>query len=432
MGWYIRKAFSTGPVRLNLSKSGLGVSFGVKGARVGVGPRGMYTHLGRDGLYYRSGFSASQRASASQSASLHLASRDAGASVVSRLVLYDDRQINRKRLTLQLALQRKWNWKEELLIGFAASFFLIGLMVRRVEAALPSLFFLLLLAWGAATHRLRLSQAEQFYQSLVQKFIDRDSASAQTLAADLKICISSAKAEGKYQEFALSRFYRDYLEAVLADSKITDAEEASVAAVEAAVGLSGDALKTLKRWVFNRTYLDVVEDKSLSKEEEADIFRAKRVLGLSDDEVREELDTLGTLREVRKIQEESLTPVAANIPLSKNEVCYHKSVGRVVKEKVLRSYQSGGERHQVRDLVVEKEGDLYLTSAKIALAGDGVYSVKLDKIFDVETDLDQNTVELSVEGRKTPLILTVPDSYLFSAKLNKLLEQRQPRQEQPA
>src|SRR3989338_4601198 len=64
MGWYIRKAFSTGPVRLNLSKSGLGMSFGVKGARLGVGPRGAYTHLGRGGLYYRSGYSGGRRASA--------------------------------------------------------------------------------------------------------------------------------------------------------------------------------------------------------------------------------------------------------------------------------------------------------------------------------------------------------------------------------
>jgi len=275
-------------------------------------------------------------------------------------------------------------------------------------------------------------QAEQFHQSLAQKFISRDNGSAQTLADQFKASLDSAKVQGKYRDFALSCFYRDYLEAVLADSKITDTEEASLATVESAIGLSGDALKTLKRWVFNRAYLDVVEDKTLSKGEEEDIFRAKRVLGLSDEAVKEELDTLSTLREVRKIQEEGLTPVAANIPLAKNEVCYHKSQGRIVKEKVLRTYQSGGERHQVKDLAVEKEGDLYLTSAKIALAGAGVYSVKLDKIFDVETDLDQNTVELNVEGRKTPLVLTVPDSYLFSAKLNKLLEQRLSRQEQPA
>ena len=53
MGFYIRKGFNFGPLRLNLSRSGLGASFGVTGARVGVGPRGSYTQLGRGGLYYR-------------------------------------------------------------------------------------------------------------------------------------------------------------------------------------------------------------------------------------------------------------------------------------------------------------------------------------------------------------------------------------------
>jgi len=431
MGWYIRKAFSTGPVRLNLSKSGLGVSFGVKGARLGVGPRGAYTHLGRGGLYYRSGFSGGRRAPADQSASLHLASQDTGGSIGSRLVLYDDQQINRKRLTLELALQRKWTWKEKTLLGLAIGFFLIGLPVGAAALILPSLL-LAPVIWGAVAHRLRLAQAEQLHRSLAQKFIGHDGRPAQTLTTELKADLDSSKAQGKYLEFALSCFYRDYLEAVLADSKITDAEEASLATVESAIGLSGDALKTLKRWVFNRAYLGVVEDKTLSTGEEEDIFRAKRVLGLSDADVEEELGTLNTLREVRKIQEEGLTPVAANIPLSKNEICYHKSLGRVVKEKILRTFQSGGERHQIKDLVVEKEGDLYLTSEKIVLAGSGAYSVKLDKIFNVETDIDQNTVELTVDNRKTPIVLTVPDSYLFSAKLNKLLEQRLSRQEPPA
>ena len=53
MGFYLRKGFNFGPLRLNLSRSGLGASFGVTGARIGVGPRGSYVHLGRGGLYYR-------------------------------------------------------------------------------------------------------------------------------------------------------------------------------------------------------------------------------------------------------------------------------------------------------------------------------------------------------------------------------------------
>lgn len=53
MGFYIRKSIRVGPLRFNLSKSGIGVSAGIKGFRVGTGPRGHYVHAGRGGIYYR-------------------------------------------------------------------------------------------------------------------------------------------------------------------------------------------------------------------------------------------------------------------------------------------------------------------------------------------------------------------------------------------
>ncbi len=52
MGWYLRKSVRSGPVRLNVSKSGIGVSAGVKGARVGIGPRGLYVAGGLGGPYF--------------------------------------------------------------------------------------------------------------------------------------------------------------------------------------------------------------------------------------------------------------------------------------------------------------------------------------------------------------------------------------------
>lgn len=53
MAFYLRKAFKVGPLRLNLSKSGLGLSAGVTGARIGLSPKGAYVHGGRHGIYYR-------------------------------------------------------------------------------------------------------------------------------------------------------------------------------------------------------------------------------------------------------------------------------------------------------------------------------------------------------------------------------------------
>jgi Protein of unknown function (DUF4236) len=53
MGFYLRRSVRVGPVRFNLSTSGVGMSTGIKGFRVGTGPRGNYVHIGRGGIYYR-------------------------------------------------------------------------------------------------------------------------------------------------------------------------------------------------------------------------------------------------------------------------------------------------------------------------------------------------------------------------------------------
>ena len=53
MPFYLRKSVSAGPFRFNFSKSGVGLSVGIRGLRVGTGPRGHYVHAGRGGLYYR-------------------------------------------------------------------------------------------------------------------------------------------------------------------------------------------------------------------------------------------------------------------------------------------------------------------------------------------------------------------------------------------
>jgi hypothetical protein len=61
MGWYFRKSLRAGPVRVNVSKSGIGVSAGVPGAPVGVGPRGPYVAGGLGGLYFMKALSSCKR-----------------------------------------------------------------------------------------------------------------------------------------------------------------------------------------------------------------------------------------------------------------------------------------------------------------------------------------------------------------------------------
>lgn len=57
MAWYLRKSVSVGPIRFNISKSGIGTSVGVKGFRVGVKSNGRsYVHAGTHGISYHQEF----------------------------------------------------------------------------------------------------------------------------------------------------------------------------------------------------------------------------------------------------------------------------------------------------------------------------------------------------------------------------------------
>src|SRR5579863_4151347 len=54
MGFFFRRNTSVGPFRLNFSRSGIGASVGVKGARLTLTPRGTtYVTVGSHGFYYR-------------------------------------------------------------------------------------------------------------------------------------------------------------------------------------------------------------------------------------------------------------------------------------------------------------------------------------------------------------------------------------------
>ena len=54
MGYFFRRSARVGPFRLNFSKSGIGASVGVKGARLTMTPRGTtYVTVGSHGFYYR-------------------------------------------------------------------------------------------------------------------------------------------------------------------------------------------------------------------------------------------------------------------------------------------------------------------------------------------------------------------------------------------
>ena len=90
MGWYLRKSLKLGPIRFNLSKSGIGTSFGVRGLRIGSGPRGKYIHAGRGGLYFRQSLSSPDTTAAPDGATGIATAEDKAAAPVPQIAAPKD------------------------------------------------------------------------------------------------------------------------------------------------------------------------------------------------------------------------------------------------------------------------------------------------------------------------------------------------------
>ena len=413
MGFYIRKGFSAGPVRFNLSKSGIGTSFGVRGARVSMGPRGAFLNAGAGGLYFRqslNGPTFSGLGRVARSPQIHNASPGA---------FFNDAQVSRRKMTLDLRL------KDTSLSGM---FFFVGLLV-----GCASLFMNDYPVWqkafgwsGSGSLIIALILKLDFWvtkcASLWIYYSAKRKILKSTINFDLQPVQKIANSKKKtIKNYALCKLFSSVLTRMLSDAKL-DAQGGEFL-IEVEKTINDESLsKTIKRYAFHQAYLVVVADSILSQDEENEIFKIKDFLRLNDDDVADEMSTLRKLQEVRKAKDGKLEPITPAIAMQKDEICYHQTHGREAKEKVVQTYQQDGVRHKVTDWQVECEGDIYLTSKRIIIVANGVKSFRLDKIFNIETDLDKNALNLSIDGRKSLLTLTVPDSIVVSAKLNKLLE----------
>lgn len=70
MGWSYRKSYKVGPVRVNLSKRGVGISAGVKGARISTGPSGTRFYGGFGPFRYIKTLGSGRGQSANNSSSI--------------------------------------------------------------------------------------------------------------------------------------------------------------------------------------------------------------------------------------------------------------------------------------------------------------------------------------------------------------------------
>ena len=424
MGFYIRKAFSAGPIRFNLSKSGIGISAGVTGARIGRSPGGRtYVHGGRWGLYYRKTLSSGSGSGRSRGGTRRSPAASAGAPIE----LTEDTGVTyasavaqpESRITAALVAPDRRS--PPTYTGYA----LVGLVVG---VALPSFLPAVALpvvagVWIAhAVARTRKMKAGESYGGLIAAaFVSADPGAKRAALEAARRDPALTPDDRRYFE---QQEYRALIETVTAKAAEDPGVFDRFAAAETLVDIDPAYRRLARLDAYLRAHIEAVSDHDLTEAEEEALARTRTAFGLTDEELADELALLDDLTELRAIRDGELPVVRAQTRLTRREVCHFEGEGRLLKRRLLRSFSEDGQRYKVRGYLVHKEGTLIVTSRRVALVHQGVTSYPLAKILDVEVDQDRALIILTRDRVATPTFITTPDALRAGAILAALTTDR--------
>lgn len=423
MGFYLRKSFRAGPIRFNLSKSGIGASVGVTGARVGLSSSGRgYVHGGRGGLYYRK--SLGGRGGGNGGASAGGGSRIWNAPVElteETGVTYGapggpEEEAPDATAAPVRESPRTYGW---LALGLVAvSLLFPAPFPALVAAGVLSALILLVI-------RRRMQRAAgDAYGRLLQAQVagaERNGGGARSELGAARRDRWLTADDARYFE---ERAYLAALEAATANGAADAGAFERVTELEGLVDLDPTFRHRARLDAYARAHVEAVGDHELSDGEEKALARVRDSFGLTDEELAGELTLLERLRELRAIRDGELPVVDAAGKLSGRETCHLESEGRLLKKRLLRSFSRDGQRYKVRGLVVDKEGTLLVTSKRVMLIHQGVTSFPIRRILDLEVDHDRQLLVLTRNGVATPTYLTTPDALRAGAIVAALTDRR--------
>ena len=492
MAFYLRKGFNFGPVRLNLSKGGVGISGGITGARVGISPRGAYIHGGRKGVYYRKyarkggsrseGWSRSDQSAgpagdfydrnltAEPYQGHYLAPGGTVEVFVDTGACYPSPVRRRPPAAIRAPELPGSLWMvflgliPGLMLLFAAysgwighGYFSLGLflalagasghiMVYRMNRRAMDLLTELRLVLDRMDSSARDAPG---YEPSSRGTSSQDASSRGTSSRDAssrgtyvhrRPATDASDKERTTHAIKLNKILDDisgfrgrqkkwlvfhggyHLVEAFAESPDFVPWEA-VSRFEKQSVLRDQELDELHIALFQRRFDVLARDHHISADEEAHLLDLAARLKLGEAQIGEEQDTLAVLSEIRKENESFPEEAASPVRLSPGEKCYSVVSGRLLKEKVQQYRTINRIRHKYIGYEIELEGTICLTDRRILIIADGSRSYLLKRILDVVLSLEDATVRLVLDGRKSPVILTTERPAIFAARLQHLIKE---------
>jgi hypothetical protein len=400
VGIFLRKSFGAGPLRFNISKSGISMSAGVRGLRVGIGPRGASISGGRKGVYFRKSLSSGSRSSSSSSTS--------SANIV-RTISHQQSVTPRQKLD---ASQFSKAEKPMNAGGYALAitFALLGILplltsltASGVEDRSSPLYVAVTWFGLAGLAYWRKSAKIKRYMVHESNLVRLKPRADEQLLMELRASVAVLKKPA--WAFRHRYIYAQLFDQALEDG-IDDEEMAWLNQVSDILGVKAYLIHEAK---IKERMWGSMADSSVTEAEEGAIKALLQVCGVPEDALKPEMYALQQFIAARPVQEGNLPTVETDINLQRGEVCHHQTSGSILEKRVLRTYTVNRERYKEEGLTVSKSGQIFITSKRILIVGDGTSSIPHSKILETEIDPDNQVISITKDGRQKPLFLRVPD-----------------------
>lgn len=399
MGFFLRKSFKAGPVRLNLSKSGIGVSTGVKGARVGINSKGKaYIAGGKGAIRYRKTIGSSDSRTKLDYNSSQTTLQDEV--FIDTKVTYPN-NIHKSNLNVGSIPETP---KE---ITYRKMFYIIGSIALLFSLAssvwlVISIVSFIIAIIRSKMHKKLKSQIEQaqINQKNLLNSIENKLSFEQHIYTGMSGDINE-QLKNYYNFATLHALFLSVFEDHdgIAIDKIQQ--------IKQSIGADERIYTTAKLRAFRDVFNFYIEDLKLDEDEEHSLLKAIDVLNIDKDIISDELKTVNKMSQLRKEINKDLSPIQTDLNL-KNEECYYKTEARIIKEKILKRRTVEGVKVKEVGYTIDREGILYITNKRIILVGSGTYSTKIDKILDIIVTPENNTVEVQLMGAKLLSFIPLP------------------------
>ncbi len=427
MAFFIRKSFSTGPIRFNLSKSGVGLSGGIKGARIGSGPRGSYVHGGRYGLYYRERLGSSSKSKRSnKQTSTELAPDSFSKQTIGSQEEFVDTGatypaiIQKSESQYKLLPERpEKSSSDKIYFGLSILLlFLAGWTISKgqIPTFSGTLFLILLLIGMVVFLKNRKIQ-------LVSDELKKDE-EAIDLSQDEEKGLQPKSVQEELTKLSskLFTYYSSragiYYTCAYCNNKL---DSTNYKRTIRNLKISDKILQTINTYVFQLNFNHYTEDNILDSQEEDSLNDILNKLSIPEDDIRYELNTIKRMSDIRRLMENELSEITTDINLKKDEKCFYQSEAKLLKSKILKTQTIDGVKYKSRGFEVDREGTLYITNSRVLLVGSGEYSIKLDKVIEHTLNFDENLAELIIDGRQSSLFFTLPNTATFSTILENVI-----------